>query len=273
LAKDVVLSLKAISGLIGTLSRDAIHAVYGSSQVGKTTLIMNILYEVSEILQQDVLFYDTEGGGREFLEHWDTRLRKRYPKAKQVHVRMVRNWKEILKDHGKTVEERVSESGKTDLKITGEQNPSQVQEFIKKNNIGMIFYDSITMPMKHFGAARENFPARNNAQTWWLESMIDLIDQYSCIVFTSHHSSKDPAMPYAQEQMSGGSAVQYFSKIIFYLKKWQAKGATGYRTIKLSRYFDKPPNEYENLMKLTENGFVDATEAEMEQDKKDAKKK
>ena len=102
--------------------------------------------------------------------------------------------------------------------------------------------------------------------------MIDLIDEYSVVVFANHHATKYPALPYAMEEMAGGSAVQYFSKVILYLKKWRAKGATSYRTIKLSRYFDKPPLEYEGLMKLTNDGYIDATESEMEDDKKEAKK-
>ena len=269
--KDIELSLKAITDLIGALSKEAIHAVYGMSQVGKTTLFMQILFEVSHLTGQDVLFYDTEGGGAKFIESWDAILRKRYPKAKKVDVRMVRNWKDILKDHGKTVMVRTSDTGKMDLKIIEEADPSPMEKLVKEKKYAMVFYDSITMPMKHFGSARENFPARNHAQTLWLESMIDLIDRCNCIVFASHHSSKDPALPYASEQMTGGSAVMYYSKIILYLKRWQARGAETYRTIKLARFFDKKPNEYEALLKLTDNGFIDATLEDMESDKKKAK--
>jgi len=263
--------LKAISELIGDYNREAIHAMYGASQVGKTTLGMQLLYEASELLQQDVLLYDTEGGAVEFIKLWDAKLRKRYSKAKKIHVRMYRNWKDILKDHGKTVVPRISDTGKMDVLITEEKDPSPVEEFITKNKIGMIVYDSITMPMKKFGSARQNFPARNYAQTIWLSSMIDIIDRHNVIVIASHHSSKDPALPYAQEEMTGGSAVQYFSKILIYMKKWKAKGATAYRTIKLQRYFNKAPNEYEMLLKLTEDGYIDVTEKDMESDKKAAK--
>ncbi|MGI0057752.1 MAG: hypothetical protein ACREAK_10335, partial [Nitrosarchaeum sp.] len=254
---EIKSGLKAISELIGEYNREAIHAIYGASQVGKTTLGMQLLYEASEMLQQDVLFYDTEGGAKEFIKLWDGVLRKRYPKAKEIHVRMYRNWKDILKDHGKTATPRTSDTGKMDVLVTEEKDPSPLEDFIVKKKIGMILYDSITMPMKTFGSARQNFPARNYAQTLWLSSMIDIIDRHNCIIFASHHASKDPALPYAAEEMTGGSAVQYFSKILFYMKKWRAKGATAYRTIKLQRYFNKAPNEFEMLLKITANGYID----------------
>lgn len=233
---------------------------------------MQLLYEASEKLQQDVLLYDTEGGAKEFVRLWHDKLMAKYPKAKTLHIRMCRNWKDILKDHGKTVVPAISDKGKIDVLVTKEQDPSPIEDFIVKHKIGMICYDSITMPMKKFGSARQNFPARNYAQTLWLGSMIDIIDRHDCIVFANHHASKDPALPYAAEEMTGGSAVQYFSKILIYMKKWRAKGATAYRTIKLQRYFNKAPNEHEMLIKLTDDGYIDVTEADMEADKKEAKR-
>ena len=264
--------LKAISELIGEYNQESIHALYGSSQVGKTTLVMQLLYEASELLQTDVLFYDTEGGGKQFLHDWDAVMRKRYPKAKQIHIRLVRNWKDVLLDHGKKVNAKVSDTGKMDVLVLEEKDPSPVEDFITKNKIGMVMYDSITMPMKKFGSARQNFPARNYAQTLWLGTMIDLIDRHNVIVFANHHASKDPALPYAAEEMTGGSAVQYFSKILLYMKKWRAKGATSYRTIKLQRYFNKAPNEHETLIKITDDGYIDVSAKDMEEDKKTARK-
>ena len=264
--------LKAISDLIGCYNQEAIHALYGSSQVGKTTLGMQLLYEASEKLQTDVLFYDTEGGGKKFLEDWDAVLRKRYPKAKTIHVRMIRNWKDILEDHGKKCNAKVSDTGKMDVLVLEDKDPSPVEKFIIEHKIGMVMYDSITMPMKRFGSARQNFPARNYAQTLWLGTMIDLIDRHGLIILANHHASKDPALPYAAEEMTGGSAVQYFSKILLYMKKWRAKGATSYRTIKLQRYFNKAPNEHETLVKITDEGYIDVSAKDMEEDKKAARK-
>lgn len=281
--EEVVVDLKGISDLIGSLSKDSIHAVFGASQVGKTTLWLQMLYEVSDKLKKPVLFYDTEGGGEEFVRQWKPIFEKKYKNA-QVDVRMKRDYKAVLRDHGKTVKikmsgaERKSEeakkntSGKMSLVLVDEEYPSSIAKLVEEKKYAMIFYDSITMPMKFFGSEQQNFPARNYAQTLWFNEMLNLIDEHDCYIVASHHSSKNPADPYAIEQMSGGSAVQYFSKIILFMKKWRAKGATSYRTLKLVRYFSKPPNEHETLIKLTDVGYIDATEEMMEKDKQAAKR-
>ena len=278
MAEECVLRLKGISDLIGALNKEAIHAMFASSQVGKTTLWLEMLYDISDQLERPVLYYDTEGGGEEFVKQWEPIYRKKYPKA-QVDVRMKRDFRSILKDHGKLVTMKMSggkavsvaakekTSGKLSLTLVDETFPSPMSKLVEEKNYAAIYYDSITMPMKFFGAEQQNFPVRNYAQTLWFGEMLNLIDEHAVYVIASHHSSKNPADPYAIEQMSGGSAVQYYSKIILYMKKWKANGATNYRSVKLVRYFNKPPNEHETLIKLTDQGYVDATMADMEADK------
>lgn len=280
--KEVVLRLKGISDLIGALNRDAIHACFGQSQVGKTTLWLEALYDISDQLGKPVLYYDTEGGGAQFVEQWEKIYKEKYPNA-QVDVRMKRDFRAILKDHGKLVKPKysggkaVSEgakektSGKLSIMLVDEDIESPIAKLIQEKGYGAIYYDSITMPMKFFGAEQQNFPARNYAQTLWFSEMLNLIDEHKVYVIASHHGSKNPADPYAVEQMAGGSAVQYYCKVILHMKKWKAKGATSYRTIKLVRYFNKAPNEHETLIKLTDKGYVDATMDDMEADKKSAR--
>ena len=274
--------LKGISNLIGEMNDEAIHAIYGASQVGKTTLMMQLLYDLSDQMGKPVLFYDTEGGGREFIEQWDKVLRVNYPNAK-VDVRTRRDFRKILMDHGKVVKVKHSggkavsygakekTSGKISLMLVDEEFPSPLAKEIEAKGYGAVYYDSITMPMKFFGAEQQNFPARNYAQTLWLSEMLNIIDDLGVYVIVSHHATKNPADPYGKEEMSGGSAVNYYCKIIMHIKRWQAKGATSYRTLKLMRYFNKPPNEYSEMLKLTDDGYIDATEDDMEADKKKAR--
>ena len=283
-SKEVILRLKGISDLIGSLNKEAIHACFGASQVGKTTLWLEACYDISDQTGKPVLCYDTEGGGSEFIQQWDKIYRQKYPNA-QVDVRMKRDFRGILKDHGKVVKPKfsggkaVSEgakektSGKMTLTLVDELCPSPLSELIEEKGYCAIYYDSITMPMKFFGADQQNFPARNYAQTMWFSEMLNLIDEHGIYIIASHHGSKNPADPYAVEQMAGGSAVQYYCKIILHLKKWRANGATAYRTMKLVRYFNKAPNEHETLMKLTDEGYIDATMEDMEADKLAFKKK
>lgn len=186
----VKLALKGITDLIGDLNEEAIHAIYGASQVGKTTFMLQCAYNYSAVTGRNALYYDTEGGGKEFVKLWDEKFRKLYPKAKEIHVRMRRNWMDILEDHGKTVKLKTSDNGRMSVNVI-EYKDSAVEKFCKDNDIGLVIYDSITMPMKAFGNSQENFPARNYAQSLWLNGMLDVIDRCNCIVFTNHHSCHD----------------------------------------------------------------------------------
>ena len=280
---DVKIRLNGVSDLLEHLNKESIHAIFGQSQVGKTTLMLQVLYDISDQLEMPVLYYDTEGGGNTFVELWGDIYKKRYPKA-QVDVRTKRKLQNILKDHGKMVKIKYSggkavsqgakekTSGKTTIQVVDEIDPCPLGDLIAKNGYGAIFYDSMTTPMKVFGPDQQNFPARNQAQTAWFAEMLNIIDEYGVYVLAAHHASKNPADPYAKEQMTGGGAVQYYCKVILHLKKWRAKGATAYRTLKLVRYFNKAPDEHETLMKLTNEGYDDATTEQMDADKAAAKK-
>lgn len=281
--EDVTFDLNAITDLIEHPNKRSVHSIHGASQVGKTTLMLQLLYDLSQKMKRPTLLYDTEGGGEEFLKHWGPVFSKKYPKAR-VDVRTMCPIRDILYDHGKTVkfkmsgearksqEAKLNTGGKIDTILIDDMDPSPMSALVAKEKYGAIAYDSVTMPSKYFGPVQQNFPARNYAQTLWFVEMLSINARHDCYIFASHHSSKNPADPYAREQMAGGSATQYISKVILYMKKWQARGATSYRTVKLARYFDKAPNEHEALIKLTADGYVDATKEQMEADKEAAKK-
>ena len=280
----IKLRLQGITDLVGPIDRNAIIACYGASQSGKTTLWLEMLYDLSDQLEKPALAYDCEGGLAEFVEYWEPIFREAYPKA-QVDVRMKRDYKAILRDHGTTVVPRYSgtkaksddakknTSGKTTISVVEEVPVSPISKLIEKKGYCAVLYDSITMPMKVFGSDQQNFPARAHAQTIWFAEMLNVIDEHGVIVIANHHASKNPAQPQAAEEMAGGSTVQYYAKIILYLKKpFKAKGVTAYRVLKLARFFNRPPNEHENLIKLTDKGYVDATTEDLERDREAAKK-
>ena len=280
---SVKLRLKAITGLIGELNSEAIIATYGMSQVGKTTLWLQMLYDISDQTGKPALAYDCEGGMQEFVKQWDAKFKKLYPKA-QVDVRVKRDYKGILKDHGLIVKVKYSgadaksdaakrnTSGKMALTLVDEID-SEIEKLVVEKKYCAIMYDSITMPMKFFGSEQQNFPARSYAQTLWFQKMLDLIDDHGTYIIANHHASKNPANQYETEKMSGGGNVQYFCKVIIYIKKVEAKGARAYRWIKLARYFSKPPNEHETLVKLTDDGYIDVSEEDKEADIVAAKKR
>ena len=281
---DIEFDLKGLRDLIAHPNREAIHAIYAKTQAGKTTFMLQIMYELSHKLERPVLIYDTEGGMHEFVNEWDSIHKAKYPKAK-IDIMLGRRIDKILKDHGAHVvlsmsgddkaskEAKEKTSGRFKLKTVQMARVSPMAALVSKKNYCAILYDSFTMPFKVFGPNQENFPARNHAQNLWLSELMNLIDEYGCSVWITNHATKNPTNVYAPEEMSGGAAIQYESKVILYLKKWEAKGATAYRSLKLMRYFSKPPNEHESLLKLTDDGFVDVEEDDMEADKEAAKKR
>lgn len=284
---EIKTDLRAVSELIGAYNNRAIHALCAMSQSGKTTLTLQLLYEFSHKTGKNVLLYDTEGGADEFVAQWDKVFREHYPNAKKVLVRVCRNWKDILLDHGRRAIVKVSDNGKYGVTVVPNQimkdkavvDKFPMMDFVEENNIGMIVYDSFTMPFKDFGASQENFPARNSAQSALTSSMFDLIDRKQVILWTNHHVSKNPADQYAVEQMTGGSALQYACKVIVYMKKFDAKGAKHYRQLQILRMFKIDSEEDKiatgklpkTFCKLTNNGYVDADELMMEESKKAAK--
>ena len=276
--------LKGLRDLLPKPNQEAIHAIYAKTQAGKTTFLLQVMYEISHKLERPVLIYDTEGGMREFVEHWDPIYKKKYAKAR-IDIMVRRNIEKILRDHGTHVvlsmtgDDKVSKeakektSGRMKLKMVQKSTVSEIAALVSKKGYCAILYDSFTMPFKLFGSNQENFPARSHAQNLWLLEMMNIIDEYDCSVWITNHATKNPTNMYAPEEMSGGAAIQYESKVILYLKKWEAKGATAYRTLKLMRYFNRPPNEHESLLKLTDEGFIDVEEDDMEADKDAARKR
>ncbi|MCY4490334.1 MAG: hypothetical protein OXC46_02590, partial [Thaumarchaeota archaeon] len=154
--------------------------------------------------------------------------------------------------------------GKMQPTLVEDIEPSPMVELMLKKKYSMVFYDSVTMPLKYFGSEQQNFPARSTVANLWYSSMIDIIDECDAYVFASHHSSKNPATPYAREQMAGGSASQFYSKIILFLKQYNQVNPNSYRRLKLVRYFNKAPNEHETLLQITNKGYIDKTQEEID---------
>lgn len=281
--------IKAIQELIGYYSQTSIHSLAGKSMSGKTTVALTMLYEYSHKTGKGTCLFDTEGGAKEIVEKWDAQLKKRYPKAQTPFVYICRNYKQILKAHGKILVDKISDNGKmsitlkatveegikyldkTDNKFKKTEAPEFIQ-FIRKHKIGFVVYDSFTSPFStEFPPTPENFPARAFVQGAWLIAIINLlIDKEGCIVWLLHHLSKNPIDPYAEEIMTGGKMVQHYSKIILFLSRFDAMGAKTYRKLMLMRYPNKEPKKQITYLNLTNEGYVDATEGKMEEDKKNA---
>ena len=245
-----------------------IYAISGESQSGKTTLAIQLAAEYSHKTGRKLLLYDTEGGGDEFLESWMPIHQEQYPKAEAV-FRLKRNWRKILLDHGiPTADVGVSDKGKMKVVPLDTMAESELEKFVKANNVGIIVYDSLTAPMQAFGSNQENFPVRNSVQNLWMQQMMDLIDEHNLVVIILNHVTKNPTNPYARAEMSGGKAIRHTSKVQFFLKKWEAKGVSTYRTLMLDRFYDVERGTREGLLQLTDDGYIDRTKEQMEEARK-----
>lgn len=249
-------SLKAIANLIGDYSSEAVYALYAMSQVGKTTLLLQLAYEYSAVEKRNVLLYDTEGGLTQFVEAWDKKFKEKYSGAKTPIILRNRQWLKILEDYGKNAVYEVSGKGKYKLSLQ-KIDDGKIYSLIKSKDVGFLAIDSFTMPFKVFGTGNENYPARSQAQGWLLDSLLGIMDDHDCTIWTIHHASLNPAQPFAQEVMTGGSAVQYMCKVILNMRRLSEK--TNYRKLMLARFFDRPPKNDFALLELTNDGYVDRT--------------
>ena len=268
--------LKAISDLIGDFSTDNVMAIYGPSQAGKTTIMLQTLYEISHKTERPSLLYDTEGGAADFLKSWEPIFKKKYPKG-NVELRTKRSIMNILADHGKKLKMKLSGNeksteaaqmktgGKMGLVVVADEfGDGNMHRLCRKKNYGAIYYDSITMPLKYFGGEQQNFPVRSHAINLWYNEMFNIQDEINAYIFAGHHATKNPTRPTKYEDMTGGSAIQYNSKIILYLKHAQPILKSPYRRMILMRHPSRAPKAMEKIMKLTDAGYVDYTKELMQ---------
>ena len=61
--KPITWDLEAMRDLMGGPSKNSIQSIYGVRNAEKTTLIIQLMYEISDKTGKPVLVYDTEGGG------------------------------------------------------------------------------------------------------------------------------------------------------------------------------------------------------------------
>ena len=136
-------------------------------------------------------------------------------------------------------------------------------KLIRKENIGVVIYDSVTAPFREFGSAQQNFPARADAMGYLYNQMLEIIDREKVIMFGAHHASLNPTNPFVEAQIRGGSTVKYFSKIILYMQRFRSKKKADFRKLHLVRYFDRPAWSEMRLLHYTSDGIVDITADEM----------
>ena len=225
-------------------------AVYGESQSGKTTLMIQLLWELSHKTGRPALIYDTEGGIADTISAWSDVWRAKWPKG-NIQTRQQRDIILILKDHGFGV--KIIVKDKIDVHRVSFDTPPLLK-MAKRAKYCAICYDSCTYPTKIFGFEQQNFPARSDAYQLWNIGCRKIQDVLHIPIFQIHHGSKSPTSNSMISKMAGGNATQYPAKYIFCLVRPSHLGVRYIYTVRHPRYAPFTKNWKINL---TDQGYVD----------------
>lgn len=265
--------LKGFGNLIDGFDNESIVSWFGAPKIGKSLQMYQVALDIATQLGKNVGVIDTEGGAQKFVDYWGEIFKKRIGGSAKTHVLLKRNLLDVLRFHGYDCELKISEvtvkkdgtakGGKMEVILKSMlTEDAPVASFIKKNDIGVMIYDSVTEPLRIFQNRQENYPARADATGFWTDGMFNVMDNLGCVVFAAHHQSMNPANPYAQPAMRGGNVIHHMSKCVFYLDGWDRSSMRNFRKLYLVRYYDAPAWVKQIFFRINDAGFSDATEEE-----------
>lgn len=228
-------------------------SIFGQSQTGKTTFVLQILFELSHLSGKPALIYDTEGGIDDIVDAWTPTFKKRWPRG-AIEVRLFHDIRDILFDHGYTIELVVAEKIMYNRrrKIAAQ---SPMLRLCKEKKYCAISYDSLTPPFQVYGTELPNLNARSDARKLWFLGMQAIQTEIKCPIFMIHHASKAPNDKNIIPNLTGGSSVHFASKYIYCFVK---PGFKPYRYIYTYRHPRRPPFGRNWRVNYTENGFTDS---------------
>lgn len=260
-------SLEGINELLnGGYDKENIVSLYASAGVGKTLLLIQEGYNIAKNNKCKVLFIDTEGGARRFLDEWESV----FPGIKDKFIIVTKRRVSLLMEYF-GVEIKIERKGeKTVVNKIGEIpfKKTDIYSDIKKNKVGIVFVDSITAPFREFGSTTQNFPARADCCGMLYVAMIDVIDGLGVSMINTHHSSLNPTNPFATANIRGGDVVAYYSKIIMFMERPKSKKARDFRKVHLVRYPNKASWKEMKLLKYTDEGIRDSNREELTESNK-----
>jgi len=258
-----------------------LFAKYGS---GKSSLLLDLVYDFYKQKGKKALWIDTEGGMDIYIALNKPMLERKYGvEGEPIILRKIVDLKELFTFFGMDVEFEISDSGMTTIKYIGEamiKDPndrrkkipySEAQDLIEKEDVGMIVIDSITMPFKaKFTGGREQLPGRSSAYGLLLAKLNTLTDKYNLITFITAHESLTPG-GYDKPTAVGASTLKYMSKFWLYLEKpaFTNPRMTGFRRVYLVRFPNANDWSRKGVLEFTENGVVDSSEDEIEERRKE----
>ena len=260
-------------------------AKYGA---GKSSLLLDLAYDFFKQDKKKVLWIDTEGGMDIYLKLNESMLKNKYSmKESPIILKKIVDLKEIFKFIGMDVDFEVSNSGMVNVKYYGDATVpdekdrrrrvpySEFDELIKKEDIGMVVIDSITMPFKSkFAGGREQLPGRSSAYALLLTRIALYTEKHDLITFITSHESLSPDASYEKPTAVGASTMKYVSKFWYYLEKpaFSNPKMTGFRRVYLVRFPNVNDWSKRGVIEFTNKGVVDSDESEIEERRKEIQK-
>jgi len=261
-------NLEGLNSLVGGYDKKNRMSIFSKPMVGKTLFLLQEAFWIAKTTGKKVLFIDTEGDKDLFLDVWSSKFEERFGiKRDRIIVKEVRDINPIMEFHGVKIKVNISKKGSklTVNKIEEvEIEESELSKIVGKRRIGTVIYDSITASFKEFGTGTPNLPARADVMGFLYNRIDKLIDKKKVTVITSHHLSKNPTDPRAEERMKGGDSIYYTSKVILQLKKFRTDKLENYRMLVLVRYPNKPKFSDVRYLRYDDNGVVDVSKEEMD---------
>ena len=244
-------SFKAINTQIGGLARRTLTNICGEPGAGKSILLAHLCYEFAvKNPNKNVLYVGTEGGEEYVVKGWALKaLNKKYgitpnivkvdnlnldykQKGQSIYIFYETKILALLEAHGFPIQLKVSKDGKISPRLDlqpakkdkysdfPKMEDSLIGKFIADNNIGMIIYDSISMPSRVFISGQVNLPGRANTQELWFSQMQDAAKTYNAVIVASTHITKDDTNQFDMGKPLGGLVVAHNFKIVLRIARY-----------------------------------------------------
>jgi len=191
--------------------------IIGPSKIGKTLLVTQMLYKISNDAKKPALYVDTEGFYTpEAISKSEEIFGKRYGKDARVEFIQIKTLESLLNFLGLSISIEAKEK-KVDVTVnfvtSAEDTPiMRIAQFL---DISALAIDSFTMPIKRvFGSGTQNLPARAALINGMFARLEEISATLDIPIFVTHHVGKSPINPYDPYKPYGGSALLYNLKHI-----------------------------------------------------------
>jgi RecA/RadA recombinase len=305
-------SLEAVNTQIGGFAPRTLTNICGQPGAGKTILLTQLSWEYLKLNpDKNVLYVGTEGGEEYAVEGWGLKsfyerylepdiikidssninLKQKLGKKQAIFLYYETNILEILKNHGFPLNFKVSKDGKINVRLNlpsikkGKASSfaefprlkdSPIGKFIEDHNIGMVVYDSVSMPNRVFISGQVNFPARGNAQELWFAQMQDAAKTDNLVVMASTHITKDDTNKFDMGKPLGGDIVAYNFKVVLRVSRYlnprsklpaQNPMLINKRKLTRERFFFEKCGTQAGItcLDLTDEGYKDVIEVPVEE--------